>query len=58
MLPFHSLFFWAISEDALRLEDERSTLKRKFTLEKRKLEENRNLMGGGSERTIALIGEA
>ncbi|EDS09378.1 hypothetical protein ANACOL_04152 [Anaerotruncus colihominis DSM 17241] len=42
----------------MRLEDERSTLKRKFTLEKRKLEENRNLMGGGSERTIALIGEA
>ncbi len=28
------------------------------TLEKRKLEENRHLMGGGSERAISLIGEA
>src|SRR5699024_9990473 len=27
-------------------------------IEKRKLEENRYLMGGGSERAIALIGEA
>ena len=35
-----------------------SILKRKLTLEKRKLEENRYLMGGGSERAIALIGEA
>ena len=51
-------FLGAISEDALALENERSILKRKLTLEKRKLEENRHLMGGGSERAIALIGEA
>lgn len=51
-------FLGAISEEALALENERSILKRKLTLEKRKLEENRNLMGGGSERAISLIGEA
>lgn len=51
-------FLGAISEEALALENERSILKRKLTLEKRKLEENRYLMGGGSERAIALIGEA
>ncbi len=48
----------AISEEALALENERYVLNRKLKLEKRKLEENRNLMGGGSERAIALIGEA
>lgn len=42
----------------MTLENERSILKRKLTLAKRKLEENRYLMGGGSERAIALIGEA
>jgi len=51
-------FLGAISEEALALENERSILKRKLTLEKRKLEENRCLMGGGSERAISLIGEA
>lgn len=51
-------FLGAISEEALALENERSILKRKLTLEKRKLEENRFLMGGGSERAISLIGEA
>lgn len=51
-------FLGAISEDALALENEKSILKRKLVLEKRKLEENRYLMGGGSERAIALIGEA
>lgn len=51
-------FLGAISEEALTLENERSILKRKLTLAKRKLEENRYLMGGGSERAIALIGEA
>lgn len=51
-------FLGAISEEALALENERSILKRKLTLEKRKLEENRYLMGGGSERAISLIGEA
>lgn len=51
-------FLGAISEEALALENERSILKRKLTLEKRKLEENRFLMGGCSERAISLIGEA
>jgi len=51
-------FLGAISEEALALENERSILKRKLTLEKRKLEENRFLMEGGSERAISLIGEA
>lgn len=51
-------FLGTISEEALALENERSILKRKLTLEKRKLEENRYLMGGGSERAISLIGEA
>lgn len=51
-------FLGAISEDALALENERSILKRKLTLEKRKLEENRCLAGCGSERAISLIGEA
>lgn len=51
-------FLGAVSEEALSLENERSILKRKLVIEKRKLEENRNLMGGGSERAISLIGEA
>lgn len=51
-------FLGAISEEALALENERSILKRKLTVEKRKLEENRYIMGSGSERAIALIGEA
>lgn len=51
-------FLGAVSEEALALENERSILKRRLTLERRKLEENRNLMGGGSERAISLIGEA
>lgn len=51
-------FLGAISEEALALENERSILKRKLTLEKRKLEENWYLTRGGSERVIALIGEA
>lgn len=51
-------FLGAISEEALALENERNILNRKLKLEKRKLEENRYLMGGGSERAITLIGEA
>lgn len=54
-LPY---FLGAISKEALALENERYILNRKLKLEKRKLEENRYLMGGGSERAIALIGEA
>lgn len=51
-------FLGAISEEALAMENERSILKRRLILEKRKLEENRNLMGGGSDRAISLIAEA
>lgn len=51
-------FLGAISEEALALENERYILSRKLKLEKRKLEESRYLMGGGSERAITLIGEA
>lgn len=51
-------FIGAVSEEALALENERSILKRRLTLERRKLEENRNLMGVASERAISLIGEA
>ena len=47
-----------VSEEALQLENERSILKRKLTLEKRKLEENQYLMEGGFKRAISLIGEA
>ncbi|MFR5632696.1 MAG: DUF3732 domain-containing protein [Monoglobales bacterium] len=51
-------FLGAVSEEALALENEKSILKRKLILAKRKLEENRSLIGGGSERAIALISEA
>ena len=51
-------FLGAISEEALAMENERSILKRRLILEKRKLEENRNLMGDGSDRAISLIAEA
>lgn len=54
-LPY---FLGAISEKALALENERGLLKRKMVIEKRKLEENRYLMGGGCERALSLIGEA
>lgn len=51
-------FLGVVNEESLALENERSILKRKLVLEKRKLEENRALMGGGSERAISLISEA
>ncbi len=51
-------FLGAISEDALALENERAVLKRKLTIERRRLEENRSLIGGGLEQAIKLIGEA
>lgn len=51
-------FLGAVNEEALALENERTVLKRKLTIERRRLEENRSLMGGGFERAIKLIGEA
>ena len=51
-------FLGAISEEALALENERAVLKRRLTIERRRLEENRHLMGGGFERAVKLIGEA
>lgn len=54
-LPY---FLGVIDEQSLALENERNIIKRKLVIEKRKLEENRALMGGGTERAIKLIGEA
>ena len=54
-LPY---FLGVVDDQCLALENEKSMLKRKLVLEKRKLEENRALMGGGTERAIKLIGEA
>lgn len=54
-LPY---FLGVIDDKALALENERAILKRRCILEKRKLEENRAVMGGGTERAIKLIGEA
>lgn len=51
-------FLGAINEEALALENERAVLKRRITIERRRLEENRHLMGGGFERVVKLIGEA
>ena len=51
-------FLGIISEKALILEDERTELKRQLNMERRRLEENRSLIGGGFERAIKLIGEA
>ena len=51
-------FLGIISEESLELENERTILKRKITLEKRRLEEIRMLQGGGMQRATALIAEA
>lgn len=51
-------FLGAINEEALALENERAVLKRRLTIERRRLEENRHLMGGGFERAVKLFGEA
>lgn len=51
-------FLGIVNEETLALDNERSILKRKLTLERRKLEENRALMGGGLQRAISLIAEA
>ena len=51
-------FLGAINEESLALENERALLKRRLTIERRRLEDNRHLMGGGFERAVKLIGEA
>lgn len=51
-------FLGIVDEQALGLENERSILKRKVSIEKRKLEETRSLQGGGISRAILLISEA
>ena len=47
-----------IGSSTKALENERAVLKRRLTIERRRLEENRHLMGGGFERAVKLIGEA
>ena len=54
-LPY---FLGVVSEQAVSLENERSVLKRKLILAKRKLDENKALVGGGTERAVKLIAEA
>ncbi|SFB08286.1 DUF3732 domain-containing protein [Clostridium frigidicarnis] len=54
-LPY---FLGIVSEDTLALEHERILLKRKIVTEKRRLEEERSLQGGGMARAISLIAEA
>lgn len=51
-------FLGIVNEETLALENERTLLKRKLTLEKRGLEEVKMLQGGGMERATALIAEA
>lgn len=51
-------FMGIISEDALEKEKERSILKRKIILERRRIEESRMLQGGGIRRGTALVAEA
>ncbi|HCL4447778.1 TPA: DUF3732 domain-containing protein [Clostridium botulinum] len=54
-LPY---FMGLVNEEALALENEKSILKRRLIIKKRRLEENRALQGAGMERAIALISEA
>jgi cell division protein FtsB len=51
-------FLGIINEESLALESEKSILKRKLSLEKRALEEERMLQGGGMQRATSLISEA
>jgi len=54
-LPY---FLGIINEESLALEHERTQVKRKITLEKRKLDEVLSLRGGGVDRAITLISES
>jgi hypothetical protein len=51
-------FLGIIDEESLALENEKTILKRKIALEKRRLEEIRMLQGGGMQRATSLIVEA
>nr|WP_312579756.1 DUF3732 domain-containing protein [Sedimentibacter sp.] len=51
-------FLGIINEESLALENERTLLKRKIAVEKRRLEENEMLKGGGMQRATALVSEA
>lgn len=51
-------FLGIINEESLALENERTLLKRKIAVEKRRLEETRMLQGGGMQRATALVSEA
>lgn len=51
-------FLGIVSEDTLRLQKERSILKRKLKIEKRKNEEKKSLHGGGLDKAISLLAEA
>lgn len=51
-------FLGIINEESLALENQRTILKRKISVEKRRLEEIRMLQGGGMQRATALIAEA
>ena len=51
-------FLGIINEESLVLENERTLLKRKIAVVKRRLEENEMLQGGGMQRATALVSEA
>lgn len=51
-------FLGIINEESLALENERTQLKRKIAVEKRRLEENKMLQGGGMQRATSLVSEA
>lgn len=51
-------FLGIINEESLALENERTLLKRKISVEKRRIEEIKMLQGGGMQRATALISEA
>lgn len=54
-LPY---FMGILNEDSLKLENERSVLKRKLAIENRKIEEIKSLRGGGLKKAVSLISEA
>lgn len=54
-LPY---FLGVVNEESLALDQEKTRLKRQLVIEKRRLEENLSLQGGGLDRAISLISEA